>query len=248
MRKSWIGPFLAAALSVIAAPGLAPAQEALTPEQKQAVEQTIRDYILANPEVVRDALLELQRRQQEAEQVARQGAIAELHEYIATLPADYVKGDPAAETAVIEFFDYRCPYCKAVTPAIDGVVAEDPGVRVVLIEFPILGEESLFASRAAIASRAQGKYLEFHDAMMTHKGKLDQDTILELADDAGIDVEKLKSDMKGPEIDALIGRHHQLADKLGVTGTPAFIIGQELVPGAIDAETMKAKIKQARQS
>jgi protein-disulfide isomerase len=248
MRKSWIGLIVAAALSLIAGSGPAPAEEALTPEQKQAVEQTIRDYILAHPEIVRDALLELQRQQQEAEQVARQGAIAELHDYVATLPADYVKGDPGAETAVIEFFDYRCPYCKAVSPTIDGLVAEDPEVRVVLIEYPILGEESLFAARAAVASRAQGKYLLFHDAMMNHKGKLDQDTILELADDVGIDLEKLEADMKSPEIDALIGRHHQLADKLGVTGTPAFIIGQELVPGAIDAETMKAKIKQARQS
>jgi protein-disulfide isomerase len=248
MQKSWIGPFLASALALIAAPGPARAQEALTPEQKQAVEQTIREYLLANPEVIRDALVELQRQQQEVEQVARQGAILELHEYVATLPADYVKGDPAAETAVIEFFDYRCPYCKAVAPSVDGVVAEDPGVRVVLIEFPILGEESLFASRAAIASRAQGKYLALHDAMMAHKGKLDQERILELAEDVGIDVDKLKADMAAPEIDALLGRHHQLADKLGVTGTPAFIIGQEVVPGAIDAETMRAKIKQARQS
>jgi len=90
--------------------------------------------------------------------------------------------------------------------------------------------------------------MAFHDAMMGHKGNLTQETVLELADDAGIDVEKLKEDIKSPEIDALIDRHYQLADKLGVSGTPAFVIGQELVPGAIDAETMKAKIKQARQS
>jgi predicted DsbA family dithiol-disulfide isomerase len=99
-----------------------------------------------------------------------------------------------------------------------------------------------------VAARYQGKYMAFHDAMMAHKGNLAQDTVLDLAEDAGIDVEKLKEDMKSPEIDALIDRHYQLADKLGVTGTPAFIIGQELVPGAIDADTMKAKIKQARQS
>jgi protein-disulfide isomerase len=248
MRKSWIGLFLAAAVSLIAAPAAAPAQEPLTPEQKQAVEQTVRDYLLTHPEVIRDALIELQRRQQEAEQLARQGAIAELHDYVATLPADYVKGDPRAETAVIEFFDYRCPYCKAVAPSVDEVVKEDAAVRVVLIEFPILGEESIFAARAAIAARAQGKYLPFHDAMMGYKGKLDQEIVMELAEDVGLDLDKLKADMSAPEIDALLGRHHQLAEKLGVTGTPAFVIGQELVPGAIDAEAMKAKIKQARQS
>ena len=247
MRSSWLGPWMAALL-LFAAPGMADAEEALTPEQKQAVEQTVREYLLSHPEVIRDALVELQRRQQEAEQTARQGAIAELHDYAASLPSDYVKGDPKAETAVIEFFDYRCPYCKAVAPRVDEVVAEDSAVRVVLIEFPILGEESVFASRAANAARAQGKYLALHDALMSHKGSLDQATVLEIAEDVEIDIEKLKADMNAPEVDGLIRRHHELADRLGVTGTPAFVIGEELVPGAIDAQTMKAKIKQARQS
>jgi protein-disulfide isomerase len=247
MRSSWLGPWMAALL-LFAAPGIAVAEEALTPEQKQAVEQTVREYLLSHPEVIRDALVELQRRQQQAEQTARQGAIAELHDYVDSLPSDYVKGDAKAETAVIEFFDYRCPYCKAVAPRVDEVVAEDSAVRVVLIEFPILGEESVFASRAAIAARAQGKYLAFHDALMSHKCSLDQATVLEIAEDVEIDIEKLKADMNAPEVDVLIRRHHELADRLGVTGTPAFVIGEELVPGAIDAETMKAKIKQARQS
>jgi protein-disulfide isomerase len=247
MRSSWAGLLLAA----MVLPGgalSASAEEALTPAQKQAVEQTVREYLLANPEIVRDALIELQRRQQATEQAAQQEAISELHLYVATLPGDYIKGDPRAGTAVIEFFDYRCPYCKAVAPSVDEVVAEDGDVRVVLIEFPILGEESVFASRAAVAARAQGKYLPFHDAMMSHKGKLDQETVLELAEDVGLDTEKLQADMKAPEIDDLLRRHHELAQKLGVNGTPAFVIGQELVPGAIDAATMKAKIKQARQS
>ena len=246
MRLRW-GGRLAAAL-LLASSGMAGAAEALTAEQKQAVEQLLHDYLLAHPEVVRDALIELQRREEVDQQASRQGAVAELHEYVATLPADYVKGDPKAGTAIIEFFDYRCPYCKAVVPRLDEVLAEDKGVRVVLIEFPILGDDSVFASRAAIAAKAQGKYLPFHDAMMAHKGSLDQDKILELAEDSGIDVEKLKADMQAPEVDALIRRHHELAERLGVNGTPAFVIGQELVPGAVDAETMKAKIKQARQS
>jgi protein-disulfide isomerase len=246
MRLRWGGPLAAALL--LATSGMAGAAESLTPAQKQAVEQVVRDYLLAHPELVRDALIELQRRQEADQLVSRQVGITEIHEYVATLPADYVKGDPKAATAIIEFFDYRCPYCKAVVPRLEEVIAEDKAVRVVLIEFPILGDDSLFASRAAIASRAQGKYLVFHDAMMAHKGSLDQDKILELAKDSGIDVEKLKADMQAPEVDALIRRHHELAEKLGVNGTPAFVIGQELVPGAVDAETMKAKIKQARQS
>jgi protein-disulfide isomerase len=247
MRWNLIGLWLALALSV-SAMGAARAEEPLTPQQKEAVESIVRDYLLAHPEVIRDALIELQRQQEQQQAAMRREAIAEVQEYAASLPEDFVKGDPKAEIAVIEFFDYRCPYCKAVAPRIDEVVKEDPAVRVVLIEFPILGEESKYAARAAIASRFQGKYMAFHDAMMGHKGNLTQETVLELADDAGIDVEKLKEDIKSPEIDALIDRHYQLADKLGVSGTPAFVIGQELVPGAIDAETMKAKIKQARQS
>jgi protein-disulfide isomerase len=247
MGSNWIGPWLAAVLLVVA-PGGASTQEALTPEQKRAVEGVVREYLLSNPEIVRDALIELQRRQEEAQQAARQGSIAELHDYVATMSPDFTKGDSKAETAVIEFFDYRCPYCKAVTASIDRVIEEDKGVRVVLIEFPILGEDSVFASRAAIASRAQGKYMEFHNAMMSYRGSLGQDTVLEVAEDVGIDVEKLKTDMQAPEVDALIRRHHEIAEKLGVTGTPAFVIGQEMVPGAIDTDTLRAKIERARQS
>jgi protein-disulfide isomerase len=249
MRWSTIGLWLALTLAPnLDGIGVARAEEPLTPKQKEAVEGIVREYLLAHPEVIRDALIELQRQQEQQQQISRREAIAEAQTYAASIPQDFVKGDPKAEIAVIEFFDYRCPYCKAVAPRIDEVVKDDPAVRVVLIEFPILGEESKFAARAAIASRFQGKYMDFHDAMMAHKGNLTQDTVLELADDAGIDVDKLKEDMKSPEIDALIDHHYQLAQKLGVSGTPAFVIGQELVPGAIDAETMKAKIKQARQS
>ncbi|HXV24418.1 MAG TPA: DsbA family protein [Alphaproteobacteria bacterium] len=247
MRSTWIGSWLAAVL-LLAAPGSAGAQEALTPEQKQAVEGIVRDYLLSNPEIVRDALIELQRRQEERNQVARQDAIGELHDYVATLPPDFTKGDSKAETPVIEFFDYRCPYCKSVAARIDRVVEEDKGVRIVLIEFPILGEDSVFASRAAIASRAQGKYMEFHNALMSHRGNLDQQSTLKVAKDIGIDVEKLKADMEAPEVEALIRRHHEFAEKLGVTGTPAFVIGQEMVPGAIDIDTLRAKIERARQS
>ena len=241
----WLAPVLALYAAV---PAPARSEEPLTPEQKEAVEGVVRDYLLSHPEVVRDALIQLQRRQEEEQQASRREAIAELQDYAAALPADFVKGDPKAETSVIEFFDYRCPYCKAVAPRIDEVVADDASVRVVLIEFPILGEESKYASRAAIASRFQGKYMAFHDAMMAHRGNLDDETVLDLAEDAGIDIDKLKEDMASPEVEALIQRHYQLADKLGVTGTPAFVIGQELVPGAIDTDTIKAKIKQARQS
>ncbi len=247
MRSGLICLSLAGALLIMGS-AAARAQEALTPEQKQAVEEVIRDYIRANPEIVRDALIELQRRQEEVQQAARQNAIAELQTYVSTISEEFIEGDPKAETTVVEFFDYRCPYCKAVAPRVDAVLAEDKGVRVVLMEFPILGSESVYASRAAIASGLQGKYLAFHDAMMSHKGDLGQDTVLELAEGVGIDVEKLRTDMEAPEVVALIQRHYELADKLGVSGTPAFVIGSELVPGAIDVETLKAKIRQARQS
>jgi protein-disulfide isomerase len=224
------------------------ADEALTPDQKKAVEEVIRQYLVAHPEVVRDALIELQRQQEQAQQAAHQGAIAELHSYVDSISEDFVQGNPKAETTVVEFFDYRCPYCKAVAPRVDEVVADDKGLRIVLMEFPVLGPDSVFASRAAIASRAQGKYMAFHKSMMSHKGNLDQDTVLELAKEVGLDLDRLKADMQSPEVEALIKRHYELADKLGVTGTPAFVIGEELVPGAIDVQTMKAKIKQARQS
>ena len=248
MRWSRIGLWLALALNVSGI-GAARAEEALTPQQKEAVEGIVRDYLLSHPEVIRDALIELQRQQEQPQQASRR----EAHRRGAGLcrldPGGFRQGRP-------EGGNRRDRVLRLPLPLLQGGGARElmrwsrrtRPVRVVLVEFPILGEDSIFASRAAIASRFQGKYMAFHDAMMAHKGNLAQDTVLDLAEDAGIDVEKLKEDMKSPEIDALIDRHYQLADKLGVTGTPAFIIGQELVPGAIDADTMKAKIKQARQS
>jgi protein-disulfide isomerase len=226
----------------------APAEEPLTPEQKQAVEGLIQNYVREHPEIVAEALQKLQQRQEEAQVEARKGAIADLAATLASLPKDFIKGNPEAEVSVVEFFDYRCPYCKAVAPSVDALLAEDKEVRVLLLEFPILGPESEFASRAAIAARLQGKYMPLHDAMMRHKGKLERDGVIELAKKAGIDTDRMLKDMQAPEVEQLIRQNYMLGEKLGVTGTPAFVIGDELIPGAIDVETMKEKIKQARQS
>jgi protein-disulfide isomerase len=147
---------------------------------------------------------------------------------------------------LVEFFDYRCPYCKQVSPSLQALLKEDPKLRVVYKEFPVLGRESVFAARAALAARKQGKYELFHNALMALKGQLGDDIVLKTAGAVGIDVEKLKADMGAPEIEAQIRRNHELAQALDIRGTPAFIVGTTLIPGAVDVATLRQKIAEAR--
>jgi protein-disulfide isomerase len=159
-----------------------------------------------------------------------------------------VIGNPNGDVTVVEFFDYRCPYCKSVAAAFVDLYEKDGKVRLVLKEFPILGPESEFAAKAALAAQKQGKYREFHLAMMSFKGKMTNDDVRQLAAKVGLDVAKLEQDMQDPAITETINRNYALAEALGIKGTPAFIIGNELVPGAITADEMQKRIAAVRDS
>ena len=155
-------------------------------------------------------------------------------------------GNPAGDVIVVEFFDYRCPYCKRSAPVVDQLVKEDGRIRRVMKEFPILGPESVFASRAALAAKAQGKYEPLHRLLIGAKGALDQEMVMKLAKDAGLDTERLKRDMNAPVIDDILKKNRELASQLEITGTPAFIIGKEFVPGAAELDAFKAIVARAR--
>ncbi|MBM3540851.1 MAG: DsbA family protein [Alphaproteobacteria bacterium] len=158
-----------------------------------------------------------------------------------------VLGNPAGDVTVVEFFDYRCPYCKRVADGVFETIAADGKVRLVMKEWPILGPDSLFASRAALASRKQGKYAEFHRALMAERGALGEQAVLSTAARVGLNVEQLARDMMAPEIEAHLRQNHALARSIGLEGTPAFVVGREIVPGAIDAGALKELIARARQ-
>ena len=239
---------LMTALALFVAVPPARADEAVTPTQKRAFEQIIHDYILQHPELVIEALQSAEDKMKAQAEASARAAVAEKRQELLDDPTSPIAGNPKGDVTIVEFFDYRCPYCKQVEPALEALLKEDRQLRIVYKELPILGKDSVYATRAALAARKQAKYDKFHAAMMAAKGQIDEKTILQVATAAGLDIERLKSDMTASEIDDAIKRNYDLAQALDIHGTPAFVIGGELVPGAIDIATMKQKIAAARKS
>ena len=157
-----------------------------------------------------------------------------------------VSGNPQGDVTVVEFFDYRCGYCKRAFPSVMALLKADSQVRVVWKEFPILGPVSLFAARAAMAADKQGLYHEFHVAVMGAEEELTEDTVIALAAANGLDIDRLRADMEDPAIDAYLEETRQLAQALGITGTPAFVVGDTLIPGAVDPARLQASVADAR--
>ena len=216
------------------------------PEQIEGIEQIVRDYLLAHPEVLVQSLNEFQKRQKLAEKQRQQQTVLASRAALTQDPDSPVMGNPEGDVAIVEFFDYKCPYCKRVAGTLKDVVAADGKIRLVMKEFPILGAQSIKAARAALAVAKQGKYEEFHWALMTEPGDMSDPHIRQIARSVGVDVDRMMVDMESPEIQAMIQRNHDLAQALQITGTPAFVIGDTLVPGAIDRKTLEHLVAQAR--
>jgi protein-disulfide isomerase len=231
-----------------AMPNVATAQDAavLTPAQEEAIQQVIRDYLLANPEIVYQSLQELQRRQKVAEQEKQRLAVTERLDELRNSTDDASIGDPDAAITVVEFFDYRCTYCKSVVDNMARLITDNSDVRIVFKEFPILGPESVYASRASLAARSHESHFDFHLALMRTRGNLTEEVVGRIAESVGIDFEKLKEVMASPEVDGIIKRNLALAQALGITGTPTFIIGDKVYAGALNYETMQTIIRTAR--
>jgi protein-disulfide isomerase len=217
---------------------------ALTPEQKAEVEQTIREYLLKNPELLLQVMEELEAKQKEAAVSEAREGMQRHRAALLDSPHDFVL-NPKGKVPIVEFFDYQCGYCKQVAPTLRQVMA-DRDVRFIYKEIPILGEPSAIAAKAAIAARRQGKYVELHNALMAHRGRLSEDVVMTLARDAGLDMKQLKADMERPEVDAAIDANLQLARALGIRGTPTIIVGDALVPGAIEPAQLRELVDAAR--
>lgn len=215
-----------AAFAAIAMPAYAQNAQAFDAAQKEAIRAIVKEYLLEQPEVLREALIELNKRQETAAAEERKKALASIYKE----QTPFSVGD--GKITLVEFFDYNCGYCRKAFENIVQLTKDEKDVRVVFIEFPILSEGSRVASQAAIASAKQNKYFEFHQAMMNYTGPIQPDTVFKIAADTGLDMEKLKADMKAPEVDALIEKNLRLGNEIGVQGTPAFFIGDEAIPGA----------------
>jgi protein-disulfide isomerase len=240
----------AVALSLAAlAPALAEGEKApLSPDQEKRVQELVKEYILANPEIILEAVQTLRKKQEEAQKKAAEEALKSKRADLQGATDLPVAGNPKGDVTIVEFMDYRCGYCKGVQPTLDQVMRQDGKIRYVLKEFPILGPASRTASMAAIAAHKQGKYLAFHAALMAYPNNLTDEVIFALARQVGLDIAKLKDDMKAPEVEALIEKTHKLAQDLGINGTPGFIIGDQIIPGAVGADELKKKIAEARKA
>ena len=229
-------------MTTVAAEGRA--ETAPSPD-KGAVERIVRDYLLRNPEVIEEALRILQAKQQAEEQARVQAAIRENGDVLRAHPMSPVSGNTAGDVTVVEFFDYQCGYCKRALPVMEALLETDANVRVVWKEFPILGPVSVFAARASMAANRQGRYYPLHLALMMEP-QLTEQKIIEIADRTGLDLERLRQDMADPAIQSYLDETQALARKLGIGGTPAFVVGGTLVPGVVDTARMKELVAAAR--
>jgi protein-disulfide isomerase len=234
-------------LALVAAAAPVPVRaENLSAADRTAIETVVHDYLLAHPEVIAEAITVLRAREQEAESTNRRQALVTHREQLLRSPQSPVAGNPQGDVTMVEFFDYACGYCKAVQPQVEALIAGDAKLRVVYKEFPILGEGSRLAARAALAARAQGKYVEFHNALMNARGGISEDSLLRVARSVGLDGERLQRDMKAPAVEDEIAANLKLAEALAINGTPGFVIGDQLVPGAVDLETLRKLVAAAR--
>lgn len=243
MRRLWA---LVALVCCFAFTPIAQAQDAFTPAQREALRAMIRQYILENPEVLIEAIEGLETRRNAENQDRQRRALSERRQQIISDPAHPAIGNLNGNVTVVEFFDYRCPYCRRMHDPLVELLRSDPQVRFVHIQLPILGPDSVIASRAALAARAQNRYAQFHDALMRGNTTLNEATILRIAGQAGLDVNRLRADMASPQIEQQLQANLHLAEELGINGTPAFIIGETLVPGAVELSTLRQLVAQAR--
>ena len=214
----------------------------LTVEQ---IEKIVREYLLREPKVVFDALQELQRQEAEATAARQTAAIAANQKKLLDDPLTPVGGNPDGDVTVVEFFDYRCTYCRRVVSSLRELLDEDDGLRVVFKDMPVLGPDSVRAARAALASRKQDGYVPFHFALMA-SDDLSPAGIRATAKGVGLDPDRLEADMEAPEVSAVLEANYALAHELGIEGTPAFVIGDQLIPGAIEKARFEHLIDEAR--
>ena len=233
----------AAAVSLAAPLALPAAAQEMTPDE---VKRLALEAILENPEIVMEAVEILREREAEAAAAQQAEALAGRAESLTEDPNAPVMGNPEGDVTVVEFFDYNCPYCRQASAAVKDLIAADEGVRILYREWPILGEGSVVASRAALAAREQGMYEALHWAMMDAPGRLDEATVMAVAEEAGLDMERLRADMEAPEVDAHIEASMTLAQEIGFSGTPSFVIGETAVPGLVPLEELQRLVEEAR--
>lgn len=242
------GAIAAAALLAGLSAASAQTAPAFSPEQKSAIEGIVRDYLLKNPEVMVEVMGELERRQTAAQKQAQESALKTAQETLYASPHDIVLGNPKGDVTLVEFFDYNCGYCKRAAEDVQALIKADPKLKVVIKDFPVLGPGSVEAARVAVAAKPLlgAKAGEFHLKLLGTRGPIDGARALAVARDLGADAAKLRAAMESPEVSQVIAQTVELGDKLSLTGTPAWIIGDNVIFGAVGEERLRDAVKNVR--
>ena len=217
-----------------------------TAPDREATREIIREYLLERPEVLEEAMIALRVRRQEEKRARTQAAIADNRAVLLSHEMSPVSGNPDGDVTLVEFFDYACGYCKRSLSVMINLLRSDPQLRIVWKELPVLGPVSRVAARASVAAARQGRYLEFHEAVMGTRDGLSEEAVLAIAERVGLDAGRLQQDMADPAIETYLEETNQLARELGIDGTPAFVVGDTLVPGAVGEARLRQLIAEAR--
>jgi protein-disulfide isomerase len=215
--------------------------------QKKEIETLVRDYLLANPELVREMASKLEEKDRMAEEAARIDGLKANAKAVFALEGDAIVGNPKGDVTIVEFMDYNCGWCKKSMLEMAELVKGDPKVRIVMKEFPIFGVGSEYAARAALAAKKQNKYWELHQALFAHEGgQIDEAVVDQLATTVGLDVAKMKTDMMAKDVLETITANQELGRSLAINGTPAFVIDSEVVPGYMPLAGLQEKLAAVR--
>jgi protein-disulfide isomerase len=245
-------PFAAALLAIVLAfPVASAGAQSFSSDQRGEIERIIKEYLLAHPELLQDVMNELEKRQTAAEAEKHRAAVKQHAATIFNSPRQVTLGNPQGDVTVVEFFDYNCGYCKRAMVDMLDLMKGDSKVRFVLKEFPVLGEGSVQAAQVAVAVRMQDKtggkkYLEFHQKLLTGRGQIDKAKAVAAAKEVGLDVARIEKDLASDEVKATLEESYKMAEALGMNGTPSYVIGSDVVVGAVGLKILKEKVSSAR--
>lgn len=238
-----------AAMAAFALPAHALDVESMTDAERQAFRAEIRAYLLENPEVIMEAVAVLEQRETAAQAESDVQMIENHAEAIFNDGYSWVGGNPEGDVTLVEFMDYRCGYCRRAAPDVDDLVEFDGNIRFVIKEFPILGEQSMLSSRFAIATlqlAGDEAYKATHDALITFKGDIDETSLTRMGETLGLDTDAILAHMDSEEVTRVIAENHQLAQQLGISGTPSFVMGDQMLRGYVPREGMEEIVAEIR--
>ena len=238
--------------ALLVAPVASPARaQTISDAQRGEIERIIKNYLVSHPEVLQEAIGELEKRQADAETAKHRAGVEEHKDLLFNSPRQVTIGNPQGDVTMVEFFDYNCGYCKRALSDMMELMKSDPKLKIVLKEFPVLGPGSVEAAQGAAAVRMQDKggkkYLEFHQKLLSGRGQADKARALAVAKDVGLDVARIEKDLASDEVKATIAESMKVAEALGLNGTPSYVIGKDVVIGAVGLEALRGKVETARQ-